>query len=127
MYPEFIIQPDHHFTTWVGCLADSKGCNVNFRLDFLNLETGKIRNLGSWREIYDGQVTKIDLDLSDHAGKRVRFILTVEVKGGNPALANAFWFVPGIITQVPAPAPTETPTPTTTPTETPTEEPTTSP
>ena len=120
MYPEFVIQPDHHFTAWVGCLADSKGCNITFRLDFKNLANGNIRNLGSWREVYDGEVTKIDLDLSEHAGKNVRFILTVEVSGGNPALANAFWFVPGIVLR---PSPTVTPTiapPTETPPEIPT-------
>jgi hypothetical protein len=131
MYPEFTIKPDQRFKAWVGCMDDSKGCNVNFRLDFKNLANGNIRNLGSWREVYDGEVTKIDLDLSEHAGKNVQFILTVEVSGGNPALANAFWFVPGIV-QGPAPTatvppatetPTEQPTESPTPTETPTVEP----
>jgi hypothetical protein len=130
IYPEFTIKSNHHFITWVGCLADSKGCNVNFRLDFKNLKTGSTKNLGSWHQIYDGEVTKIDLDLAEHAGKNVRFILTVEINGGNPALANAFWFVPGIVqgsvptaTMTVAPAtetPTEQPTDTPTPTETPT-------
>lgn len=135
MYPEFTIQPGDHFKAWVGCLDGSKGCNVVFRLDFKNLLNGNIRNLGSWQEVYDGEVTKIDLDLSQHAGKRVRFILTVEVNGGDSARTNAFWFVPGIvslpsptatptITQMPSstPTPTESPTPTDTPT--PTQEPT---
>jgi hypothetical protein len=127
MYPEFTIQPNQHFKAWVGCLADSKGCKVVFRLEFYNLNNGVVRNLGSWEEAYDGQITQIDLDLSPHAGKRVRFILRVEVNGGDPARANAFWFVPGIVqistptpTQVP-PTPTETPTQTPTPTEQPTE------
>lgn len=129
MYPEFIIQPNHHFKAWAGCLDESKGCNVIFRLDFKNLLNGNIRNLGSWHEIYDGEVTKIDLDLSQHAGKHVRFILTVEVNGGDPTRANAFWFVPGIVavfsptaTQIFPTAtinPTFTPTATETPTETP--------
>jgi hypothetical protein len=124
MYPEFTIQTNQHFTAWVGCLADSKGCNVYFRLDFKNLMNGNIRNLGSWQEIYDGEVTKIDLDLSQHAGKQVRFILSVVVNGGDPARANGFWFVPGIV-QAPSPTatqvpPTQTPTSTVIPTETPT-------
>jgi hypothetical protein len=129
MYPAFGIRSNHHFTAWIGCQADSKGCNIIFRLDFKNLANGNTRNLGSWHEVYDGEVTKIDLDLSEHAGKKVRFILTVEVNGGNPAMANAFWFVPGIVNK-PSPTatatlapPTETPTPTSTltPSETPTE------
>ena len=110
MYPTFLIQPDQHFVAWVGCLADSKGCNVTFRLDMKNLKTGAIKNLGMWNEVYDGKITKIDLDISSHAGKQVRFILTVQVNGGTPERANAFWFVPGIILKVP-PTPTSTPTP----------------
>jgi hypothetical protein len=97
IYPEFTIKPNHHFVAHVGCLAESKGCNVTFRLDFKNLNTGGVRNLGYWREIYDGEITRINLDLSEHVGKRIRFILTVEVGGGSPERANAFWFVPGII------------------------------
>lgn len=130
MYPEFVIQPNHRFTAWVGCLADSKGCNINFRLDFKNLKTGSIRNLGSWPEVFDGEVTKIDLSLAEHAGKHVRFILTVEVSGGNPTISNAFWFVPGIVLgPLPAatPTPTETFSPSETPVETPTEMPTSTP
>ncbi len=114
-FPEFNIKAGHHFVSWVGCLDNSKGCNVKFRLDFKNMKTGVIRNLGVWEEVYDGKVTKIDLDLSQHADKRVRFILTVDVRGGNPALANAFWFVPGIIH---APTPTATATSTNTATAT---------
>ena len=103
----------------MGCLADSKGCNVNFRLDFKNPSSGNTENLGSWHQVYDGEVTKIDLDLSEHAGKNVRFILTVEVNGGNPGRANAFWFGPGIIQgPLPQTTPTEIPTDTPVPTET---------
>lgn len=129
-FPEFTIQPDQHFKAWVGCLSESKGCNVDLRLDFYNLKNGITRNLGSWHEVYDGEVTNIDLDLSPHAGKRVRFILTVEISGGEAAQANAFWFVPGIVhiaspTPTPVPptptqSPTMTPTPTGEPTQTPT-------
>jgi hypothetical protein len=129
MYPEFVIQPNHHFKAWVGCLDNSKGCNIVFRLDFQNLDNGNFRTLGSWQEIYDGEITKIDLDLSPHAGKRVRFILLVEVNGDNPANADAFWFVPGIVqsqsptpTHIPSTA-TDVPTPTPTITQTPTETP----
>lgn len=101
MYPTFLIQPNQHFIAWVGCLADSKGCNITFRLDMKNTKTGVIKNLGIWSEVYDEKVTKIDLDLSAHAGKKIRFILTVQVNGGNPERANAFWFVPGIILKEP--------------------------
>jgi hypothetical protein len=117
MYPEFYIRTGHRFQAWVGCLADSKGCQVNFRLDFLNTKTGAVKNIGFWQEAYDEKVTVINLDLSQHAGKTVKFIFTVEVAGGDPGRANAFWFVPGILY---IPPPTETPTPTNTPSVTPT-------
>jgi hypothetical protein len=125
-YPEYTIQPGQHFIAWVGCLADSKGCNVIFRLDFLNTKTGSVKSLGVWQEVYDGLVTVIDLDLSHHAGKTVRFILTVEVAGGDPGRANAFWFVPGIVqgavsTATVTPTATATATSTATPTATATE------
>ena len=130
IYPEYTIQPNQHFRAWVGCLDESTGCNVNFSLQFKNLNNGLVRTLGSWQEIYDGKVTKIDLDLSQHAGKYVRFILLVEVYGGEPSRSNAVWFVPGIV-RVPSPTatpvpitpteiPTATPTNTGSPTETPT-------
>lgn len=124
MYPEFTIKPNQRFNAWVGCLDESKGCNVIFRLNFKNLKNGLVRTLGSWQEIYDGEITKIDLDLSQHAGKNVRFILAVEVSGGDTARANAFWFVPRIV-QAPKPTSTQVPiTPTITPTEVPTATPT---
>jgi hypothetical protein len=124
----------------MGCLAESKGCNVLFRLDYENKQ-GKVKNLGSWRETFDGQVTILDLDLSSLKGQQVRFILTVENRGDNPARANAFWFVPRVVQEpllkasptatlkhTPSPTAattatgtaTETPTPTSTPTLTPT-------
>ena len=120
VYPEFVIKPGHHFIAWVGCMDDSKGCNVIFRLDMKNLKNGNIKNLGVWYEVFDGKVTKIDLDLSSQAEKRVQFILTVQVNGGTPERANAFWFVPGIILKVP---PTPVP-PTAIPTDIPTDVPT---
>ncbi|MBT3313078.1 MAG: hypothetical protein HN855_02650 [Anaerolineae bacterium] len=119
IYPEFVIAPNQHFIAWVGCLADSKGCNVIFRLDMKNLKTGVIKNLGIWYEIYDGKVTKIDIDLSQHAEKHVQFILTIQVNGGTPERANAFWFVPGIILKVPPILTPVPPTATMTPTDIP--------
>jgi hypothetical protein len=128
-YPKFTIQPGHHFISWIGCMDNSKGCNINFRLDMKNTKTGMLKNLGSWDEAYDGKITKIDLDLSQHAGKVVQFILTVDVNGGDASRANGFWFVPGIVQRtVPTASPTTpqtatattTATPTATATETPT-------
>lgn len=134
-YPAITVRSGYHFTAWVGCLADSKGCNVTFRLDYINAN-GKIKNLASWHEIFDGKITKVDVDLSSLAGQKTQFILSVEIEGGNPENANAFWFLPAIRqgkatptstptakspTSTQTPTWTVTPTATATPTETPTE------
>ena len=113
VYPEFTVKENQRFVAWVGCLVESKGCNLLFRLDYLN-QNGVVKNLASWREVYDGEITKIDLGLSELTGKTVRFILTVETRGEVPLSANAFWFVPGIVQQPTVPTPTAVP-----PTETP--------
>lgn len=95
-YPEYKVRNGDHFRAWVGCLDDSRGCAVMFRLDYQIDGKPNVKNLGSWREIYDGDISRVDVDLSELAGKEVHFILVVEVTGGDPDNANAFWFVPRI-------------------------------
>ena len=73
---------------------DVNGSQVAFKLDYLN-KNGKINNLGTWRENYDGEVFIIDLDLSQLAEGNVNFILSVRVRK-NPENAHGFWFVPHI-------------------------------
>ena len=120
MYPEFDVKQGYQFAAWVGCLADSKGCNVTFYLDY-KTQSGTIKNLASWPEVSDGAMTKIKLDLSQLAGQRVRFILKIQVRGNDPLKANAVWFVPVIVLpSTPTPTSTATPTPTATSTDTPT-------
>lgn len=114
-YPVYTVKPNDHFVTQVGCLYDNKGCNVLFRLQYRE-NGGPLKNVKKWAEVYDGNITKIKLDLSELVGKKVQFVLTVEVRGGDPAKANAFWFVPRI--QQITPAPTATPTSTDIPTAT---------
>lgn len=115
-YPSFTIQPGYHFVSWIGCLEDSKGCSVTFRLDILNTKNGQLKNLAVWQEIYDGRITIVDLDLNQHAGKTVQFILKVNIAAGDPTRSNAFWFVPGIVQRTtPSETPSYTPSPTYTP------------
>ena len=42
------------------------------------------------------EVTVIDLDLSDLAGRKVHLILGMTVENNKPENANGFWFVPRI-------------------------------
>lgn len=94
-FPARTIQSGDRFVAWIGCLADSKGCNVRFRLDYIN-PNGKVINLGEWKESFDGKITQLDIDLADLEGKKVQFILTVEARSDNFSAANAFWFLPSI-------------------------------
>ncbi len=94
-YPAYSVQNGDRFRAWVGCLADSKGCNVQFELKARH-ENGSTTTLGSWHEKFDGEVTTIDLDLSPLAGQKVQFVLSVTVIGGQPDKANAFWFMPRV-------------------------------
>jgi Ig-like domain from next to BRCA1 gene/SdrD B-like domain len=93
-YPALEIKTGDHFYAWVGCMANSSGCNVTFQLNYLN-QNGVEKPVASWREKFDGEVTVIDWDLSSLSGKKVNFILRMVVKK-NPAAANGFWFVPRI-------------------------------
>jgi hypothetical protein len=125
-YPVYTVKTNDYFRALVGCLDDSKGCNVLFRLQYRQ-NGGPLVNIKKWVEVYDGNVTEIKFDLSGLAGKKVQFVLTVEVRGGEPAKANAFWFVPRIQQLTPTPTPTATATFTETPTATATETPTSTP
>ena len=93
-YPSFKVKDGDRFRAWVGCMAGAEGCKVEFKLDYLN-KNGKVKNLGTWRENYDGQVSVIDLDLSRLAEGNVNFILSLRVRK-NPENAHGFWFLPHI-------------------------------
>ena len=93
-YPSYRVRPGDRFITQVGCLEGSRGCELTFSLDY-QIGSEPVRNLGSWREVYDGQMTLVDLDLSQLAGYDVKFILSV-VNHGRPGAAEAVWFVPSI-------------------------------
>ncbi len=94
-YPAIDIEDGAHFRAWVGCLDDSKGCNVRFNLAY-QIDGGAIETLAEWEEVYDGEITDVDVDLSSLAGESVQFILSVVVIDGKSANANAFWLNPHI-------------------------------
>ena len=95
-YPSFQVRDGDVFRAWIGCLDGYPDCQVEFSLGYQEEGGTKIRMLRTWQEEYDGDVTKIALDLSDLAGDKVRFIFEVSQTGDNPQEANAFWFAPHI-------------------------------
>jgi hypothetical protein len=94
-YPEIEIKSGDRFLADVGCLKDHKKCEVIFQLKY-TIGDGDEVNFGKWSETYDGEITRIDMDLSSLAGKKVRFILIVKANG-RPDDDAAFWLVPKII------------------------------
>lgn len=125
IYPAINVKPNDHFLTWIGCLENSRECKLTFQLNYV-IDNGAIKNLGEWREVYDGKITQVDVDLSGLAGKEVQIVLTV-INRGAWGDANAFWFVPRIQNVRPTPTiapPTQTPTPTASETPAPTATPT---
>lgn len=117
-YPAFTVQSADRFRATIGCQNNSTKCDVVFRLDYRN-QNGEIKTLGSWREVYEGKVYPIDLDLSALAGQTVNLILVVNANGGNNQ-DNAIWLNPILIRHGAPPAPTNTPTSTATSTLVPT-------
>lgn len=93
-YPPFEVKKNDTFRADIGCLADSKDCNVLFQLNY-RTESGTVKKLGEWQEVFDESITSVMIDLSDLAGKRVEFILTVTANGSDKD-DNAFWLVPQI-------------------------------
>jgi hypothetical protein len=93
-YPAYKVKPGDHFLADIGCLVDNNRCDVTFSLDY-TIDGYTIRNQGAWREVYDGDTTRIDVDLSGLAGHSVQFILTV-INNGRPSEADAFWLAPSV-------------------------------
>jgi len=93
-YPAIKIKDGDHFTALVGCLNDSPKCDVDFVLNY-RVDGGSVQNLGGWTEEYDGDYTRIDIDLSSLSGKKVEFILRVDNNDSSKD-DRAFWVAPKI-------------------------------
>jgi hypothetical protein len=94
LYPAYKVQMGDRFTADIGCLFDSPGCDVTFYLSYV-ISGQNPQDIAWWREVQDGTITRVNLDLSFLAGQSVQFILRV-VNNGVAANANAFWLVPSI-------------------------------
>jgi len=94
-YPAIDIQSGDSFKAWVGCLEGYDLCDVTFYLAYTD-ENNHTFTVDRWHEVYDNQVTMIDLDLSSLAGQSVQFILGMEASSENVSSAQGFWFVPRI-------------------------------
>jgi hypothetical protein len=93
-YPEIDIKAGDTFRADIGCVEDNDKCDVIFKLKYLN-ESGKLKDIGEWHEVYDGNITRINLDLSTFVDKNVRFVLIVDANGNSKEDAG-FWLNPHI-------------------------------
>ena len=94
-YPEIEVKSGQHFKAVVGCLDKALDCDVIFQLNY-TIDNGEIQTMWQTREVYDDSITKVDVDLSPFAGKKVRFILTV-LANRSPKDDQAFWLAPRIV------------------------------
>jgi hypothetical protein len=94
VYPEIKVKEGYHFRTVVGCLNNSKNCDLIFQINY-QIGDGEIQTLREIREVYDGQITRVDIDLSPLGGQTVKLILNVNANGA-PDNDNGFWLLPRI-------------------------------
>jgi hypothetical protein len=93
-FPEFQIERGDEFRAVLACLSDSPDCDVRFRLEY-RIDAGAVRTLAKWDEVSDGKLRHVRPDLSDLAGEKVHFILTVQARGSSEDNA-ALWLAPSI-------------------------------
>jgi hypothetical protein len=94
-FPDFKVKAGDHFRAVIGCLDGQPDCQVRFQLRY-RIPGEEPVTLQEWNEHFNGKVTKIDLDLTELAGKEVRFVLIVSARGSSEG-DLAFWLGPRIV------------------------------
>ncbi len=105
IYPEYEVQSGDHLQASVGCEKDATACSVLFRITYLD-QANNQHDLWTLGEFYDGKYFNLDLDLSQEAGQKVKFVLYVSSLGSATG-DRALWVGPRII-HFPVPAPSAT-------------------
>lgn len=93
-YPEFRVEEGDRFKAVVGCQDGADDCDVIFQISY-RIGDGSAQIFWDSREVYDGSLTSVDLDLSPLAGERVKLILGV-LANGSPKEDEALWLAPRI-------------------------------
>jgi hypothetical protein len=93
-YPPIQIKDGDRFLADIGCLDGYQDCDVIFQLNY-RIDNGSEHKLGEWHEVYDGDITRVNVDLDALDGEDVQFILVVMANGPSDDDA-AFWLVPHI-------------------------------
>ncbi|MEW5941776.1 MAG: NBR1-Ig-like domain-containing protein, partial [Chloroflexota bacterium] len=96
-YPAFRVQSGDRFQATVSCEGGATSCYVAYRLDY-QIGTGAVKTFWSFREKFEGQYYRANLDLSSLAGQDVVFILYLSAYG-SPTGDRALWGNPIIYRQ----------------------------
>lgn len=95
VYPAFKVKDGDVFKAVIGCAYDQPDCDLIFELRY-QIGSGSKHTLASWREVYEGKMNSVTVDLSDLAGQNVRFIL--RVRNNHEAEDNVgLWILPRIM------------------------------
>ncbi len=93
-YPILEIHQGDRFKAVIGCLYGNVDCNVTFVLSYRIVGQSSVE-LGHWSQIYDDQITMVNENLSELAGKQVNLILTV-LSNNSGQEDWAFWLAPRV-------------------------------
>lgn len=93
-FPAVGIKAGNRFQAYIGCLERSDDCSVTFKLLY-SVDGGPEQELGSWPQIQDKKIKKLEIDLTPLAEKQVVFIFKV-LNNGDSWEDRAFWFAPRI-------------------------------
>lgn len=94
-YPPVLIQSGDYFKTTLSCSTEEYGCNVLFQVE-IETAGGAVQRLGQWRQLYDGRLTTVNIDLTRYTGQFLKFILTMVVQNNQPEDAYGVWVYPRI-------------------------------
>ena len=100
-YPEYTVGAGDRIQGRLGFIAKAdETCGVGdatFEIHYtLEDDLGTRERLGKWDETCDGALTRIDVDLSDLKGEKVRFFLVVHANGSS-SQDWAIWYSLGVM------------------------------
>jgi hypothetical protein len=95
VYPAFKVKEGDVFKAVIGCAHNQPDCDLIFELRY-QIGSGSKHTLASWREVYEGKMNSVTVDLSDLAGQNVKFILRVR-NNGTAEDNVGLWILPRIM------------------------------
>ena len=96
-YPTFNVHAGDHFRTTLRCQNASPSCDVDFRLEYYDINGKHHSPFQIWRYIAGQPPINVDFDLSSLAGQNLDFVLAMQPENGGLSQNNgALWIAPHI-------------------------------